>query len=557
MTSTALARWAAIALVLAGLTANLGSYPLLDPDEGRNAEIAREMSERGDLVRPRLNGLPYVDKPFLHFATIAVALRVFGVTEFAARLPSLLFTLGTLMVVYWFARRLFGNAGAWTAVVATGAAPLTLGFARTVIFDATLTLFVTVALVAFYEAVERRVAGLDAWVWTVLAWFGMGAAILTKGPIGLALPLMVAAPYAWWRRANVAVWTPAGPLACAALVLPWVVLASRDVPDLVEYALVTETAHRLTSGLGRTGPWWYFVPILLAGTLPWSAALVAGWRSSRLTSRDGAGRDHRTVFLLLWVLVPLVFFTLAQSKRPQYVVPLVPAMALLTARAWVGERVPGAAGASVTIIAVGAILTAAPAIVPRLLDVSPAIASAIPSAALLLGGCTIASGVLFWLVRSRAAAALAVLALPAAAIPIASARLMREIGRERSAAVMAKAILPLLEPGSTVVAIETYPLSLPFYLRRTIFVATDSGRELTSNYLALRVHRWRDAPGTTLRPRDWWRDALEDCRVRVFVTRADDRDARAVLEGRVPLLIETRKHAAYGPCGRTLLAGEG
>jgi 4-amino-4-deoxy-L-arabinose transferase-like glycosyltransferase len=557
MTSTAVARGAALALVLVALTVNLAGYPLLDPDEGRNGEIAREMAERGDLVRPRLNGLPYVDKPVLHFAATATALRVFGVNEFAARLPSLLFTLGTLGVVFWFARRWLGDRGAWMAVVATGAAPLTVGFARTVIFDATLTLFVTVALVGFYEAVERRVAGSDGWVWTTVAWLGIGAAVLTKGPIGIALPLMVAAPYAAWRRANVAVWTAVGPLAFATLVLPWVILVSRDVPDLVEYALVTETYHRLRSGLGRTGPLWYFIPILLAGTLPWSAALLAGWRSSRPMRREGGEPDHCTVFLLLWVLVPLVFFTLSQSKRPQYVLPLVPAVALLTARTWTQGIVPGAAVASTAIVAAGAVIGGAPAIVPHLLDLSPGIASAIPSAAFTLGGCTMAAGALLWLVRSRAAIALAVLALPAAAIPLASGRLMREIGRERSAAALASAVLPLLEPGSTVVAIETFPLSLPFYLRRTVLLATDAGRELTSNYLAARVYRWRDAPGTTLRPADWWYDALEECRVRVFVTRADDREARAVLEARLPLLIETRKHAAYGPCGRALLAAGG
>jgi len=198
----AVLRLAALGLVLVGLTANFTGYPLLDPDEGRNASIAWEMTERGDFVLPRLDGLPYADKPMLHFATAALSMRILGATEFAARLPSLAFTLATLVLIGVFADRRFGREERWVAVVATGATPLTLAFARTVIFDAALTFFVTVALVAFYEGTDRRTrppaqAGLG---WSVLAWAAIGLGILTKGPIALALPLMIAAPYAASRR---------------------------------------------------------------------------------------------------------------------------------------------------------------------------------------------------------------------------------------------------------------------------------------------------------------------------------------------------------------------
>jgi len=131
---------------------------------------------------------------------------------------------------------------------------------------------------------------------------------------------------------------------------------------------------------------------------------------------------------------------------------------------------------------------------------------------------------------------------------------MREVGRERSAAPLASAIAPELQPTDQVVAIRTFPLSLPFYLERPILLATDDARELTSTYVATRVERWRHAPGSPIRSAEWWRDALLDCRARVFVTRADDRDVRTVLGTRLPLLAETRKHAAYGPCIRTTLA---
>ncbi|HEX9581485.1 MAG TPA: phospholipid carrier-dependent glycosyltransferase [Gemmatimonadales bacterium] len=567
-------RLAALGLVLAGLTANIAAYPLLDPDEGRNAEVAREMAATGEFALPHLNGLPYVDKPALHFAVTALAVKTFGATEFAARLPSLLFTLGTLGVVGWFGRRLLGSAGGWAAVIATGAAPLTLGFARTVIFDATLTFFVVVALAAFYLATDRRDGGAGSlvaspgpsvrrsawgegagWGWTAVAWAAIGLGVLTKGPIALALPLMVAAPYAAWRRASAAVWTPVGPLLCAAIVLPWVLAVSRHIPDLVRYTLVTETAERLfTERLQRTEPIWYFLPILLAGALPGSALVVAGWRAAGPLRLPDGTRDPRTVFLLLWILIPLAFFSLSHSKRPQYMLPIVPAVALLAARGWRPTYLPGAREAGMLLMALGGVVGLAPVIVPRLLDVSEGTRAAMPQAAAFIGAATAMGGALLWLSRRRGELALVALALPAATIPLASRALMREIGRERSAAALAEGIRAAVPPGGRVVAIQTFPLSLPFYLNQPVLLATDSGRELTSNYLSRRMHRWRAAPGTPLRPANWWREALQECRASVFVTRADDRPTRLILQTRLPLLIETSRHAAYGPCGRSPLA---
>ncbi|HXV85637.1 MAG TPA: glycosyltransferase family 39 protein [Gemmatimonadales bacterium] len=546
--------------MLLGLAANLGGYALLDPDEGRNASVAWEMAARGEWVVPRLNGLPYVDKPVLHFAATAASFRLFGFTERAARLPSLVFTAGTLTVLAWFAGRLLAPGQAWFAVIATASAPLTLGFARTVIFDATLTFFVVVALACFFHGIEgagrRGPSTGGPWGWTAGAWAAVGLGILTKGPVALALPLMVAAPYAAWRGVSKAVWTPVGPLVAAAAVMPWLVTVSRDVPDLVAYAVVTETVERLfTPRLQRTEPVWYFLPVLVAGALPASAwVLAAGRRSGVLTRPDGS-RDPRAVFLLLWIAAPLIFFSLSQSKRPQYVLPLVPAVALLAARLWQPRFAPGAQRVGVILAVVGGTVGLAPWLVPSVLDVSEGVRSALTPLAMGLGTATVAAGALFWLSRHRGELALIAVALPAAVIPLASTALMRQIARERSAALLAQAIEPALPPNGRVLAIGTFPLSLPFYLRRQVLLATDSGRELTSNYLPQRLDVWRSVPGTPLRPAEWWREAALSCGISVFVTRADDAVTRAALAARLPLLVETTKHAAYGPCGQTMLAG--
>jgi 4-amino-4-deoxy-L-arabinose transferase-like glycosyltransferase len=565
-------------LTLLGLAYGLTAYPLLEPDEGRNAEVAREMAATNDYVLPRLDGLPYVDKPVLFFAAEAAVMEVLGPTTLAARLPPLVLTLITIGVVAWFARRRGDARAGWTAAIATGAAPLTLGFARTVIFDSALTLFVVVAWVAFYEAVQRRTDGrMDGrteessdhpttrppihpsagWEWSAVAWAATALAVLTKGPIGLALPLMVAIPYAVWRRAGRVLWEPVGPLLFAALVLPWVMLMSQRVPQFLAYALGTETFRRLlTPALGRTGPWWYFLPILLVGALPWSLVVLGGFRGAGIWRREDRTIDPYTLFLLLWMLVPLAFFSLSQSKRPQYVVPLVPGIALLAAHlARTRGRIRGAATAGAGLVVMGLGFAAVPYVLPHLTPLSGDIQHAMRPAALGLATVSLVAGAFLWWMRARYDAALLLLALPTAAVPLVGTGLMQAIGRERSSAALAAAIRPALSPGTDVLAVHTLPLSLPFYLRRQVLVATATGAELTSNYLVRDIARWRDEPRSPLRRADAWLDAATTCgRIRVFITRATDTRLRTLLAAKLPLLAETPKYAAYGPCSRSDLA---
>jgi 4-amino-4-deoxy-L-arabinose transferase-like glycosyltransferase len=338
--------------------------------------------------------------------------------------------------------------------------------------------------------------------------------------------------------------------------MPWLMIMSRRVPDFLHYAVVTETLVRLaTRALGRTGPIWYFIPIMLAGALPWTVVSLAGLMRG-LPRRPDGRREPYPLFLLCWILVPLLFFSLSQSKRPQYVVPVVPAVALLVAYIWQrAARPAGAAAGGAALIVTGAAAGTVPWLLPRLLPLSAPIRDALPQAAVWLGSVAAVAGVIAVAFRERRDLVLLALALPVAAIPLAGARLMREIGRERSSAELAGAIARVLPPGSEVAAIGVFPLSLPFYLRRPVLLATATGAELTSNYLTQRADAWRLGPDSPLRPADWWLDAAQQCgRTRVFVTRARDAATRAVLAAQVPLLIETPRYAAYGPCVRSDLA---
>jgi hypothetical protein len=151
--------------------------------------------------------------------------------------------------------------------------------------------------------------------------------------------------------------------------------------------------------------------------------------------------------------------------------------------------------------------------------------------------------------------ALVALALPTSSIPFLGGGLMREIGADRSAADLAATIARVLPKDGEVVAVHTYPPSLPFYLRHTVIVATDDGSELTSNYLVRHRPVWTGWPGSPLRPDTWWRDALISCeRSRVFVSRSNDRESREFLAAHLPLLGEIGRYVAFGPCGLNGLA---
>ena len=199
------------------------------------------------------------------------------------------------------------------------------------------------ALIGFFIAVEKRsVASQELpirwpwYVWTLIAWAAMGLGVLTKGPVAFAVPLLVAAPYAIWRRASLAVWHPLGPAVMLGLALPWVWAVSREIPNFLHYVVVTETWARMTTDeLRRTEPVWFFVPVLLAGTFPWSIVALSNLRS-RWALEEPFDRRLR-IYLLLWLVVPLIFFSLSRGKQEQYMLPLVPAVALLVASRWTGR----------------------------------------------------------------------------------------------------------------------------------------------------------------------------------------------------------------------------
>jgi len=542
-----------LAAVLA-LAFDLGGYPLFDPDEGRNAEVAREMAATNDYVLPHFDGLPYLDKPIVYFASAAAAMEVLGPTETAARLPAFLFTLATLVVVVWFVRRRWGTDAGWLAALALATMPLVLAYARTTIMDSALAFCTTLAILAFWN--ERP----------VLAWAAIGLGAITKGPVAILIPLATLIPYSLLTGRRLRQLFPLAGLAVFAVVaLPWFLAVSQRVPEFPHYVFVRETFERVTTTrFHRTAPFWYYLPIIPVATFPWIVPALAGlknWRWAWLGRRVNP-LAQESLLLACWVLGPLLFFTLNQSKLPQYVLPLMPPFALAAARVLTRQASELPSGIGVgrrSYFGVAALLGIALASLtiwlPVPISLTPGERAAIPGAALALGIALLISAALVWYAgrpdRPRPALSVMGYALAVIAMPIVSGRLLAAVGEDRSSRTLARVIQNAGPVGAEmeVVGVAAFPTSLPFYLQRPVLLATATARELTSNFVVDYQEQFRRDSTSPLRSADYWRSRARDCRTpAVFVTRASDARVRAQLDSVLPLLAVEGKYAAYGPC---------
>ena len=314
--------------VLAVLFAGLGSYPLYDPDEGRNAEVAREVVVENHWIPPTLNGQARYQKPPLYYWLVAASFEALGINETAARLPSALAALASVLLTVLLGRRLWGTAeGLWAgAILATSL--VFVAYSRIVIFDMVLTLFTTCSIALFWWGVEDQSE-------TPLLGSALSAslAFLTKGPVGVLIPMMaVLPPLAYRRRRGRRFHVPwLNMLAIFALVsLPVYLAAEARCPGYCKRFFWEENVLRfLTHRYHREGPIFYYPLVILVGLFPWTWLLRHLPATAR---RMGKSSTEELLFLGSWILLPTLFFTLSRSKLPHYVLPTFPAWALLLSR---------------------------------------------------------------------------------------------------------------------------------------------------------------------------------------------------------------------------------
>jgi 4-amino-4-deoxy-L-arabinose transferase-like glycosyltransferase len=309
----------------------LGARPLFNPDEGRYAEIPREMLKGGDWVIPHLNGLDYIEKPPLQYWATALSYSVFGVSDFSARLYTALSALGTVLLMGLLARRWWGTDAGWRAVAVLSGMLLFVVLGQLLTLDMSLTFWMSLSLAGFLLAQTRSVGQVR---WMLLAWGAAGLAVLTKGLVAALIPAAVLVLYSLlsrdagpWRRLHLRFGLPLFLL----ITIPWHWLAAHRLDDFLQFFFVHEhLARYLTPVSDRQEPWWFFGAVLLAGTFPWTVSAVrivaTGWRSGAT-----AGEFNVKLFLWIWVVFIGVFYSLSDSKLIPYVLPVLPALALLIA----------------------------------------------------------------------------------------------------------------------------------------------------------------------------------------------------------------------------------
>ena len=446
---------------------------LIRPDEGRYAEIAREMVVTGDWLTPRLNGFKYFEKPALQYWATASAFSLFGINEWTARLWTALTGFAGVLLVYYTGLRLFGRAAGLNAAAVCISSFLYVFIGHFNTLDMGLTFFLTLALCAFLLAQADGQDERGQRNWMLTAWAGAALAVLSKGLIGALLPAGALFIYLAWqhdwallRRLHVL----AGMAVFLAITAPWFIAVSLANKEFFQFFFIHEHFERfLTKQHGRYEPPWYFIPILLIGMAPWTLTMLAALRRAfdRQVSSFQPGR-----FLLAWCAFIFLFFSASGSKLPSYILPLMPALALLLGHYLATARGGVLLWQSLPFAALGVVIMAlAPRVVERAGPDLPAelLANYVPW--LMLTGASLLAGSLLCAVfersgrRTAAVISLAAGGLAMGQLPVTGHDSLSPV---YSAHEIVETIRPHLKPGAPVYSVNTFDHSLPFYLGRTV-----------------------------------------------------------------------------------------
>ncbi len=462
----------------------LGRIPLLEPDEGRYAEIPREMLQRGDFITPYLNYVKYFEKPPLLYWLNSLSFSVFGQNEFAARFFPTLSGLLTVLLTYHVGRKIYGRREGVLAALVLGTSAGFLAQARMNIIDMPLTLCMTATLGFFLLAAREEEKKKNLYYY--LFYISAALTVLAKGLIGIVLPggiifLFIVIARRWKILREMRIVT--GSLLFLLVAAPWFILVSIKNPEFARFFFIHEHFERfLTKVHGRYEPPWYFVPILLGCMFPWTLFLpaVAGktWTEKR------PAINGPTIFLALWAAVIFCFFSLSDSKLIPYIIPVFPAVALLSGRTFavtldegVGRVRFNAYGAALFLVVAAMAVLFYPLFVHKMkLD---------PAAFIVLGSIMLVGGVAaFAAVRNGSASGLfASLAAMSLLLAVAGPPFVfGKLAARKATPELARIAAREFRAGDIIACYGWYQQGLPFYTGQRVLVVGYKGElEFGSN----------------------------------------------------------------------------
>ncbi len=473
-------RWLWLLLAVAVIWfSNIEYRKLIRPDEGRYAEIPREMVASGDWVTTRLNDLKYFEKPPLQYWATATAYELFGEHQWTSRLWVSLTGFAGILLVWFAGTRLFGRAAGRYAAVLLGGSLLYALMGHINTLDMGVTFFITLGIFGLLLGQQAESDARTRRNWMVMAWGALALAVLSKGLMGLVLPAAALFLYSVFQR-DINVWKRMhwgiGLLLFMLVVSPWFYLVMKANPEFFQKFFIYEHYTRFTTKeLGRYQPWYYFVPVLLFGMMPWTVlmfdTLLRTWKGSRRS--DKSFNPER--FLLIWAVFIYLFFSVSGSKLPSYLLPMFPALALLMGKqlAEINERRLFWLIAPMLPLAVLAALGLgfAPYFTTRLADTPlqhqmyGEYANWLVAASLvwLLG---VIAGLLLLRCNNKPVAVI-MLALGTLIAAQLGTSGYNTIAKERSAYLIADAIRPYVKANVPFYSVAMYEQTLPFYLKRT------------------------------------------------------------------------------------------
>ncbi len=344
-------------LIYVCLFSGLGALGLVGPDEPRYAAIARAMAETHDWITPRLWGTPWFEKPVLYYWLAGIAMRLFGVSEFAARLPSAMAALLAVAAVKWTALRSYGVGAAWYSLLMLPTSVAMIGFSRAAGPDMLFAGLLTAAMAVASEMLQKPRPGP---LLRVAFGFFLGAAVLAKGPAAVILAggatLLWAALSRQWR-APFRFLHPLIIVVFCATALPWYVLCALRNPDFLRVFIWQHNFERyLTLVFEHRQPFWFFGPIFLLGILPWLPLLITSVFDAAQNFHFETRKNSPALFIGCWSLFTLLFFSLSQSKLPGYILPAIPPAVLLLAGSFLRQIERKTRAIQVVVASVGIVL---------------------------------------------------------------------------------------------------------------------------------------------------------------------------------------------------------